>query len=170
MLSEKIETALNEQIANEAHASNSYLSMASWCEKNGLRGCASFMYEQSREETEHMMRMLRYVNEAGGHAKVSAAKEPPYNYASVSKVFELALEHEIHVTKCINKLVELCLSAKDYTSFNFLQWYVAEQHEEERLFTSILDIIKITGTEGRNLLLLDNEIAKLRKKEEDEEE
>ena len=166
MLSKEIEAALNDQIANEAYASNYYLSMASWCEKKGLRGCAAFMYEQSEEEREHMRKMFKYVNEAGGHSKVSALKEPPYVYDSITRVFKLALEHELHVTKSINKIVELSLNVKDYATFNFLQWYVAEQHEEEMLFTSILDIIRITGAEGRGLLLIDNEIAKLRKEDE----
>lgn len=162
MLSKKIETALNEQIAKEAYASNYYLAMASWCEKSGLRGCAAFMYQQSEEELEHMMRLLRYVNAAGGHALVSEIKEPSNAYKSISQVFQLALEHEIGVTKSINKLVELCFSEKDYSSFNFLQWYVSEQHEEEKLFNSILDVIKIAGTDGKGLLLIDNEISKLR--------
>ena len=162
MLSKKIEAALNDQIAKEAYASNYYLAMASWCEKTGLRGTAAFFYEQSAEELEHMMKLLRYVNAAGGHGHVSAVKEPANTYKSVSQVMELALAHEISVTKSINKLVELCFSEKDYSSFNFLQWYVAEQHEEERLFTAILDIIRITGTEGRGVYFIDNEIGKLR--------
>ncbi len=162
MLSKKIETALNEQIVKEAFAANSYLAMASWCEKSGLRGCAGFMYEQSEEELEHMMKLFRYVNAAGGHAVVSAIKEPSNTYKSISDVFQSALEQEIGVTKSINKLVELCFEEKDYSSFNFLQWYVAEQREEEKLFNSILDVIKISGSDGRGLLLLDNEIAKLR--------
>lgn len=171
MLSQKIENALNDQIAKEAYAANYYLSMASWCEKNGLRGCAGFMYEQSDEELEHMMKLFRYVNAAGGHSMVSAIKEPPSTYKSIAQVFELALEHEIGVTKSINKLVELCFTEKDYSSFNFLQWYVSEQHEEEKLFNSILDVIKIAGRlrDGRGLLLLDNEITKLRNQEEKEE-
>lgn len=169
MLSKKIATALNEQIAKEAYASHYYLAMASWCEKEGLRGCAGFLYEQSEEELEHMMKLFRYVNAAGGHALVAALKEPPNAYKSISHVFQLALEHEIGVTKSINKLVELCFTEKDYSSFNFLQWYVSEQHEEEKLFNSILDVIKITGADARGLLLIDNEVAKFREKEGDKE-
>ena len=162
MLSAKIEKALNEQIVKEDYAARSYLAMASWCEKSGLRGCAGFLYQQSKEELEHMMKLFRYVNAAGGHALVSVLKEPANTYKSISYVFQLALEHEIGVTKSINKLVELCLTEKDYSSFNFLQWYVSEQHEEEKLFNSILDVIKIAGTDGKGLLLIDNEISKLR--------
>ena len=166
MLSKKIEEALNEQIAKEAYASSYYLSMASWCETVGLRGCAAFLYEQSEEEKEHMMKLFKYVNEAGGHAITPEIKEPPRSYKSIAQVFEFTLEHEMNVTKSINKLVELCFNSKDYSSFNFLQWYVAEQHEEEKLFRSILDIVKITVGDSRGLLFLDNEIAKLRDKKE----
>lgn len=167
MLSKKIEEILNSQIAKEAYAANYYLSMASWCETTGLRGCAAFFYEQSDEETDHAMRLFKYVNEAGGHALAPEIKEPPHSYKSISHVFELALEHELSVTKSINRLVEICFAEKDYSSFNFLQWYVAEQHEEEKLFRSILDIIKITGGDSRGLLFVDNEIARLKEKKEE---
>ncbi len=172
MLSKDIETALNEQIVHEGYASSYYLSMASWCEKSGLHGCAAFLYEQSEEERDHMMRLLRYINASGGHAKACAVKEPPYEYKSVGEVFELALEHEIHVTRLINRIVELCLKTKDFSSFHFLQWFVAEQHEEEKLFTSIRDLIKMTGTDGKGLYFIDTEISKVRERamEEDSED
>jgi ferritin len=164
MLSKKIETALNDQIAKEANASGSYLSMASWCQTKGLGGATSFFYAQSEEEREHMLKLVKYVNESGGHARVPALKEPPAKYKNIANVFEVSLEQEKAVTKSIHKLVDLTFSAKDYATFNFLQWYVAEQHEEETLFNSILDLINIAGIEGRNLLLVDKEIASIRDK------
>ncbi|MBI4549373.1 MAG: ferritin [Candidatus Omnitrophica bacterium] len=161
MLSKKIQTALNNQILEETYASHYYLSMASWCDQSGLHGSAQFFYRHSQTEKDHMLKLFRYVNDAGGHALVAAVKEPPRQFKSLAQVFELTLEHERHVTKSINALVETCLADKDYSTFNFLQWYVAEQHEEERLFQYILDLIKITGLEGRGLFLIDREIAKL---------
>ncbi len=166
MLSKKVEEALNKQIAMEAYASSSYLSMASWCEKEGLRGCAGFLYEQSNEERVHMMKILRYINDAGGHALVPALKEPPNKYNSMSHVFEVSLEQEAEVTQSIYKLVDMAFTAKDFATFNFLQWYVVEQLEEEKLFRTILDIIKLAGKEGQPLLLIDTEIGKLRAQEE----
>ncbi len=168
MLSKKIETALNEQIAKEAYASNHYLAMASWCEKEGLRHSAAFHYTQSEEETQHMRKLLHYVNAAGGHGLVSEVKEPPNDFKSIFEIFELALEHEIKVTKSINSLVDLCLKEKDYSTFNFLQWYVSEQHEEEKLFNSILDLTRITGTDPRGVFFFDSEISKLRAEEANE--
>ena len=162
MLAEKVAEALQKQIANEGSASSSYLGMASWCEVQGLRGCAEFLYEQSSEEREHMMKIIRYLNQAGGHAEIPALKEPLNKYKTVSEVFTAALKQEQGVTQSINKIVEMSLDEKDFVSFNFLQWFVGEQLEEENLFRCILDIIKISGSDPRSLLLIDNEIAKIR--------
>lgn len=163
MLTKKVEEALNHQIAYEAYASSSYLSMASWCEVQGLRGATAFFYAQSAEERVHMLKIIRYINIAGGHALIPAVKEPANAYKSLKDVVETSLHQEQDVTKQINKLVELSFEAKDFATHHFLQWYVAEQLEEENLFTTILNIIKLGGKdEQRSLLIIDNEIAKIR--------
>jgi len=165
MISKKIAEALNRQVAKEAFAVNSYLSMASWCEQQGLRGCAVFFYEQSEEEKGHMMKLFKYINEAGGHAIAPEIKEPSHSYKSITHVFSTALEHERGVSASINKLVEFCFNSKDFASFHFLQWYVEEQVEEENLFKSILDMIKLAGGEtSKNLLFIDGEIRRLKEK------
>ena len=166
MIHKQIEEAINEQVANEAYASSSYLSMASWCEITGLRGAAAFFYQQSDEERVHMLKMVKYVNEAGGHALIPVIKEPPVTYKSINEAFEIALKQEQGVTKQINKLVDLSLQSKDYASFHFLQWFVEEQLEEEKLFRTILDVIKLGSADPRSsLLLIDNEITKIRGEE-----
>ena len=86
MLSKKMQDALNGQIAEEAYTAHYYLSMASWCEMTGLPGSAKFLYASSAKEGEHMMKLFRYVNEAGGHARVGAVKAPPQEYKSLSNV------------------------------------------------------------------------------------
>ena len=160
MLSKKISDALIDQVGEEAFAAQYYLSMASWCDTAGLPGSAKFLYSHAGQEQQHMMKLFHYVNDAGGHARVQAVKEPPHVFKSISHVFELTFAHEKHVTKKINALVDLCLAEKDYSTFNFLQWYVAEQHEEEKIFKAILDLIRVAGVEGRGLFLIDKEIQK----------
>lgn len=161
MLSKKIQDALNAQVAEEASTSHYYLSMASWCDKTGLQGSAQFLYQQSETEQTHMMKLFHYVNDAGGHALAPAVKQPTHDFKSLPEIFELVLEHERYVTKTISALVGACVDEKDYSTFNFLQWYVAEQHEEERLLKYILDLMKIAGTEGRGIFFIDKEIKKL---------
>lgn len=162
MLTKKVEAALNGQIVYEAYASSSYLSMASWCDTQGMRGAAKFFYTQSDEERVHMLKIVHYINTANGHALVPAIKEPAHTYKSFQDVFEISLAQEEEVTKQINNLVELSFDVKDFATHNFLQWYVKEQLEEENLFHTILNVIKLGGKEERSLLLIDNEISKIR--------
>ena len=80
----------------------------------------------------------------GGTRYSSELKKPPKVFDCLSHVFQNLLDHEILTTK-INEVVDLCLKNKDYTTHNFMQWYVAEQIEEEALARTILDKLKLIG-------------------------
>jgi ferritin len=161
MLEKDLVERLNQQINLEFYSSNLYLQMSSWCESKGLEGCAAFMKAHAAEEMGHMQKLFDYVNEAGGMAILGAIEAPRTEFESILEVFRLTLDHEILVTRKINELVEVSMEKKDYSTFNFLQWYVAEQHEEESLFRSILDKVELIGTDKRGLFLLDREIGKI---------
>jgi len=161
MISEKMATALNKQIELEAYASFLYLSMASWCDNEGLEGCAAFMHRQSVEEREHMLRIFNYISEINGHAIAPGITQPPSSWDSVQILLENVYEHEQKVTRSINELVYLSNAEKDYTTLNFLQWYITEQREEEALMRSILDKIKLIGTGPMSLYYIDKEIQKI---------
>jgi ferritin len=161
MLSKKIEAALNEQICLEAESSQFYLAMASWAETQGMNGIAQFLYKHSDEERMHSLKLMKYVNERGGHGLVPLLKQPTKIFKSVKNVFETVLNHEIKVSNEINKLVDICLKEKDYTTHNFLQWYVSEQIEEEALARQILDKLKLIGGEKGGLYLFDRDLEGL---------
>ena len=159
MISKKMEKALNEQIALEGTASFIYLAMAAWCDNEGLEGCTQFMHRQSAEEREHMLKIYEYLSEVDGMAVTPAIKQPASTYKSVQEMFKKVYEHEKKVTASINKLVDLATKEKDQTTFNFLQWYVTEQREEENLMRSLLDKIKIIGDGPHSLYYIDKEVA-----------
>ena len=159
MLSNKVEQALNDQISYEAYASYLYLSMASWADSTGLEGSASFFYKHSQEEREHMLKIFNYISGAGGHAIAPSVTKPPTEFTSLKSVFESVLKHEISGTKSINNIVDLCLKEKDHGTANFLQWFIAEQHEEEKLFRGVLEKIKLMGTDGKGIFWIDKEIG-----------
>ena len=164
MLSKQIESALNEQIKKEAFAANAYLAMGSWCDVHSLKGAQAFYYEQSAEEREHMMKIINYVNEQGGQAMVSEIKAPQKDFESIEEIVNKSLQQEQDVTKSIYHIVDLCLAEKDHGTFNFLQWFVAEQQEEEALFRALQEKIRMVNNEGGQLLILDNEFSKLKLK------
>lgn len=161
MLSKKIEKLLNQQVKFEFDSSQYYLAMASWAEIKGFNGISNFLYSQSDEERMHMLKLFRFINERGGHALVAESKAPENDFKSVNDIFELVLSHEIAVSTEINNLVDVCLKEKDYTTHNFLQWYVAEQIEEENLARTLLDKLKLIGNDKGGLYLFDRDLSSL---------
>ena len=76
----------------------------------------------------------------------------------MENVFELLLQHEIMVTESINNLVDICLQEKDYTTHNFVQWYVSEQLEEEALARSVLDKLRLIGGDKGGMYMFDRDL------------
>jgi len=161
MLANKMEKALNDQIKIEAESSQIYLAMASWAEVKGLEGISQFMYTHSDEERMHMLKLVKYVNERGGHAKISKLDAPKIDFGTFQKMFQELYDHEIFVSKSINELVHVALQEKDYATHNFLQWYVAEQIEEEALARTILDKINLIGNDKGGLYLFDRDVQQI---------
>jgi len=153
-----MQSALNEQIGLEAYASHLYLAMAAWFDLQGLNGCAKFMYRQCDEERVHKMRLFSYLLEMDAQAIVPEVPKPPAVFKSVPEVFKSAYAHEQKVTKSIGKLVELAMGENDHATYNFLQWYVDEQREEESLMRNILDRINLIGDGPQSLYFIDKEI------------
>lgn len=159
-LSIKVETMdlLNNQIKMEAHASATYLAMASWCDQNGFFNSAKFFYKQAEEERSHMMKIFEFVIEAGGNAISPDITGISHNYSSIVDVFENTLEHEIKVTNSIHAIVRKARDIGDLVTERFLDWFIMEQVEEENTIRDILDMIALTGTEGVGLQMIDDHI------------
>ncbi len=155
------EQKLNKQVEMEGKSSAYYLSMASWAEMQGFTNSSRFLYDHAEEERGHMLKLFRYINEAGGHAVQPEITNIRHNFNSLREVFELILEHEIEVTKSINLIVDHCFNVKDFATFSFMQWYVTEQREEETLARRALEIFEIIGEEGVGLWTIDQELGKL---------
>ncbi|HEY8387477.1 MAG TPA: ferritin [Parasegetibacter sp.] len=165
MLSKAMAEALNNQVRMEAESSQAYLAMASWAEiQPGLEGVTEFFYKQSEEERMHMLKLLRFINERGGFGVVPALAQPIITFQSLNRVFEEFLKHELQVSGSINDLVHLSLSEKDYATHNFLQWYVTEQMEEEKLARDLNAKLELIGEDRSGLYLFDRDILNYRDK------
>jgi ferritin len=162
-LSEKLSAALNEQMTKEAHASQIYLSYAAWADSNGFSGIANFLFRHAAEERNHMMKILEYILNRGAKAKVIAIPAPANDPISVNNCFEKVFKHEIDNTNSIYKVVKMALVEEDWATWNFLQWFVKEQIEEENLANYLMDKITLAGGEnakGDALYQLDKDLEK----------
>ena len=159
MIKDTVLNALNKQIKLEGDSSQLYLAMASWAEVKGLEGTANFLYAHADEERMHMLKLIKFINERGGKAFVPQIEEPKQDFSTLKDVFTAILNHECFVSDSINDIVGLTLEQKDYATHNFMQWYVSEQIEEEKLARNVLDKLEMIGSDKGGLYLFDRDIV-----------
>ena len=155
----KMEEALNEQLAAEFSSAYLYLSMSGYFETANLPGMSHWMYQQFQEEQNHKMKFFRYIYDRGGKVILKSIDAPKSEWNSALNVFEESLEHEQGVSKRINNLVDLALSEKDHATFQFLQWYVNEQVEEEATLSKIIDDLRKVQNSPSALFFVDKELG-----------
>ncbi|MBA4386527.1 MAG: ferritin [Verrucomicrobia bacterium] len=159
MASKKIVDALNSQINAESYSAYLYLAMSAWASVAGLKGAANWYFVQAQEEMTHAWRFYLYIQKLGQAVELQAIKQPPVEFKSLKHAFEETLKHEKYITSRINDLVNLARGEKDHATEVFLQWFVNEQVEEEENDMDILAKLKLAGSEGSGLFMVDAELA-----------
>ncbi len=159
MLDERMEEALNFQFNRELYSGYLYLAMAAYFEDQDLPGFANWMRIQAQEELSHAMKFYDYIVRRGGRAVMADIEAPQNEWESATATFEHVYEHEQMVTGLIHKLVDLALELSDHATNNFLQWFVAEQVEEEESASGVLQKVKMAGESKSSLYMLDQELS-----------
>lgn len=167
MLNKKVEEILNTQIQKEDYSSQLYLAMASWADNQGYSGVSQWLYAQSDEERVHMLKIINYVNERDGVAVIPGMDKPPADFKNLPEMFDAVLKHEQYISASINEIVAVCMEQKDYTTHNWIQWFVEEQIEEEASVKEIIDKLNLVG--DKNLYMFDRDIMGMRGAEEEGE-
>ena len=146
-LSDTLAKALNSQMTREAHAAQIYLAYGAWADSRGYGGVSNFLFRHAEEERNHMMKILEYILKRGAEVHIEAIPAPHKNPADIKACFDGVFEHEVENTQEIYKLVKMSLNEEDWATWNFMQWFVKEQIEEETLARDLIDKIKIAGSE-----------------------
>ena len=157
MVSTKVVDAFNAQIVAETYSAYLYLSMSAYFEDQNLPGYANWMRCQAQEEMLHAMKFYGHLVGRDARVLLGAIDAPPTEWDSPAAVFEAAYGHEQKVTGMINNLVDLATSEKDHASGPLLQWFVAEQIEEEDSANTQLEQLKRAADSPSVLLMLDRE-------------
>ena len=159
MISPKIEKALNEQINAEMFSAYLYLAMVAYFQDKNLSGFANWMTVQNQEETFHAMKFFKYVAERGGRVTLGAIDKPQFEWESPLAAMEAAQKHEAYISGRINTLMDLAIKEKDHATANFLNWFVAEQVEEEDSVNEVVQKLRMVGTGGGGLFMMDRDMA-----------
>ena len=159
MISANMQKAINDQINAELYSAYLYLAMEAYFHTKGLAGFATWMRVQVQEEMVHAMKMYDFLNARGGRVELQELARPTLAWDTPLAAFEAAYGHETGITERINKLVDLAIKESDHASNNFLQWFVAEQVEEEQSAGAVVDKLKMIGASGEGLFQLDKELG-----------
>jgi len=159
MIGKKMEDALNSQINEELFSAYLYLSMAAYFHAEGLDGMASWMRLQAKEEVEHALKIFDHLVERGGKVTLKAIAEPQREWDSPLAAFRAAYEHERYITGKIHELVDLAQAERDHAAFQMLQWFVAEQVEEEDQTKKAVELLERVGPDGRGILMIDQRLG-----------
>lgn len=162
-LSEKIQNCLNNQVTKEANAAQIYLSYAIWADSEGYQGVANLLFRHSGEERNHMMKFIDYIQERGAKTIISALDAPLKDPKNLKECFDQLFQHEVDNTTAIYEIVSCSMAEKDWSTWNFAQWFVKEQIEEETFIMNLIDNLKIAGGSDascESLLYLDTKIGK----------
>lgn len=159
-LNDELEAQFNDQITLEFESSLVYRQLAIEMDMADLPGMASWLRRQADEEIVHANKFIDHLDARGNHprigdistGKLSVSQDPV-------KVFTAALEHEQRVSESVRGLYRACAKADDIDSNPLLNWFLAEQIEEEATVDEILGRLEHTGDDGPGLLRLDDELA-----------
>ena len=158
-MNQQLVDAFNAQIQAEFQSAYVYLGMAAWFTENNLPGFAQWMRVQWEEETQHAMKLFDFLHNRGERVMLRPLSAPGDTYTSALDVFEHVHQHEQSITSSINALYEHALNTKDLPSQIVLQWFINEQVEEEALVIEIIERLKLVGSDGPSIYLLDRQMA-----------
>jgi ferritin len=167
-LNSSLQDAINDQIQAEFFSAYLYLSMSAYCTEKNLTGFANWMRMQAQEEVGHAMRLVTFMQDRGSPVRLQALGQPPHEFGSPLEVMQASLDHERIVTERIHKLYAMAAEAGDYPAQVEFQWFITEQVEEEASIDEIVERLKMFGTEGTALLMVDTQLGARTVEEEEE--
>jgi len=149
--------AMNNQVRSEFFASAQYIAIAVYFDEEGLPDLAQFFYRQSDEEHMHAMKFVHFLLETGAKPIIPGLPDIRNEFGSAAEAVQYALDQELLVTSQVNNLVQIAVEENDFTSNNFLQWFVNEQVEEVDTMTTLLQTIKHAAG---NMLLVEDYVRR----------
>ena len=156
MMNEKVLAEFNNQIKEEMFSANLYRSLAAWFESINLKGCAKWMRVQAQEESCHALIFFNYLCEKGVQPVLGGIDAPPPKFKSTTDIFKAVVAHERAVTASIHDIADLAVQQRDHATKQALEWFIAEQVEEEASSEAMLRQAQRLEDE-KALYLLDKE-------------
>lgn len=159
MISNSINEILNEQINKEFYSGYLYLSMSAHLKELGLNGFAKWTRLQAKEEVEHGLKIFDYLINCNSFVTLKQIKTPEFEFEGVLSVFNHIYAHEKCITSAVMAIAQKAEEEADRTTLNFVDWFIAEQIEEEEAVKNIIKRLELFGEDKVALYLMDQELG-----------
>ena len=154
----QVEALLKEQINKEFYSAYLYLAMSNYYYGENLDGFGHWFEVQAREEQEHAMKILKYLQDNGVKVELAAIAAPGADFSDYRAALTAALKHEQYVTSLIHAIYKQARDSDDFRACQFLEWFVAEQGEEEKSTADLIAKFDLLGGDAKGLYLLNAEL------------
>lgn len=149
--------AINNHLASEFQASHAYLAMSIWLREKDLAGFSTYMLNKSNEERGHAARLIAYLVDSDQEVELPTVAAPERTWPAVQQLFDVVYEMEKGVTASINRLYTLAEQQGERSATAMLDWFVAEQLQEEAEARFVCRRLRLAGDNAAALLLLDQQ-------------
>ena len=158
MLDKKVIELLNSQINKELYSAYLYLDIANYFIDNDLDGFGNWYNIQAKEEMDHALLFVKYLQNNGISITLEAIEKPSEEFDSPIAPLLVGAKHERFVTELLHTIYDAAYSVKDFRTMQFLDWFVKEQLEEEENADKLVNKFKLFGDDPKSLYLLDQEL------------
>jgi bacterioferritin B len=142
MISDRLKGMLVRQIASEVTAHMHYLAISIYFRQRSLDRWAELFYKQSMEEAEHAMKIINFLLDDGHEFDLPGVERQSTRFESALAACRSALDSEQRVSRQFQEMAAAATEEKDFRAFQFLQWFIEEQVEEESKMQKLIDLIE----------------------------
>ena len=159
ILSDKVESKINELIGEELKAMYAYSAIANWCQNNGYLKAYTFFLGESDDEKKHSEIWQKYVLDLGCVPDLMEIDTPDSDFNSLSDVIYFAFDMETALGKMYSDFASELIS-KDAMTFTKTQEFINIQIESIGFYGDICAAGEGLSTDKFQQLMLEKILVK----------
>lgn len=157
-MNSKVADLLKDQVNKEFYSAYLYLAFSNYYYGENLDGFGHWFEVQAQEELDHALKFLKYLQDNNEKVTLEAIAAPNINFSNLREPLAAALKHEQYVTSLIHAIFRQARECDDFRCCQFLEWFIAEQGEEEKSTSDLIAKYDLLGGDPKNLYLLNQEM------------
>lgn len=141
--SSKVYQMINDQINFEYYSLYVYHHLANVLDDMDFINVAEWFNKKGDEELQHARKFVKYLYDRNQKVSFKQIPQPNVKASTVKEAFEVALKHEKEVSKRITEIQSQAEKENDRLTYNFLNWFLVEQVEEEGVLNDYLSKLSL---------------------------